>query len=62
MLYEVITENLDSLLNTFDENGYRFYIEKPDIPKEYHPKFKDLVSAVAECVESATLASRAFFT
>lgn len=30
-----LVENLDKIINKFDEVTYKFYIEQPDIPAEY---------------------------
>lgn len=56
-----LVENLDRIVNRFDEVSYKFYIEKPEIPSEYHIRLTELCSQVAECVENMIIASRAFF-
>ena len=56
-----LLEHLDRLINLFEANGYRFSIEAPEIPGEYHADFISLTETVVACVESAVLASRAFF-
>ncbi len=55
-------EGLDGILNVYQANCFRFAIERPDIPKEYHRDFKDLAKASTSCVDSLIMASRAFFT
>ncbi|MDD4556293.1 MAG: DUF47 family protein [Alphaproteobacteria bacterium] len=56
-----LVENLDKVVNKFDEVTYKFYVERPDIPAEYHIRLTELCSQVAECVENMVIASRAFF-
>ena len=56
-----IVENIDKVINEFDEVAHKFYIEQPDIPEEFYEKFKLLVSQVSECAENMSIASRAFF-
>lgn len=56
-----IVENIDSVINKFDEVTYKFYIEKPDIPEEYHSRFVEVCSLAADCAENLSIASRAFF-
>ena len=56
-----LVENLDKIVNKFDEVTYKFYIEQPDIPKEYHMRFKEICDLSSECAENLSIASRAFF-
>lgn len=56
-----LVENLDKVVNRFDEVTYKFYIEQPDIPKDYHIRLSELCSQVSECVENMVIASRSFF-
>ena len=56
-----LVENLDKTINKFDEVVYRFYIERPDIPTEYHMRMSELCDQVADCAENMAIASRAFF-
>ncbi|MBE6444628.1 MAG: DUF47 family protein [Alphaproteobacteria bacterium] len=56
-----LVENLDKVINKFDEVTYRFYAEQPDIPVEYHGRIVELCSLSAECAENMAKASRAFF-
>ena len=56
-----MVENIDKVINEFDEVAHKFYIEQPDIPEKYQPKFRKLVSEVSECAENMAIASRAFF-
>lgn len=37
-----LVENLDKIINKFDEVTYKFYIEQPDIPAEYHSRVIEL--------------------
>ena len=56
-----MVENIDSVLNKFDEVSYKLYIERPEIPQVYHTLFTELVHQVTECTENMAIASRAFF-
>lgn len=56
-----LVENLDKVINKFDEVVYEFYIEQPDIPKEYHMRFTEICDLSADCAENLSIASRAFF-
>ena len=56
-----LVENLDRVINEFDEVTHQFYIEQPEIPEKYFERFKELVSQVCECAENLSMASRAFF-
>lgn len=56
-----MVENIDKVINEFDEVAHKFYIEQPDIPEKFQPKFKNLVKQVSECAENMAIASRAFF-
>ena len=56
-----LVENLDKVINKFDEVTYKFYCERPDVPSEYHSRIKELCSLSAECAENMAKASRAFF-
>ena len=56
-----LTENLDRVINKFDETIYLFYVEQPDIPEEYHSAIKELSKLSADCAENMGKASRAFF-
>lgn len=56
-----MVENIDSVLNKFDEVAYKLYIERPEIPQVYHREFTELVHQVTECAENMAIASRAFF-
>ena len=56
-----LVENLDKIINKFDEVAYRFYIERPDFPPEYHIRMLELCDQVTDCCENTAIASRAFF-
>ncbi len=56
-----LVENLDKVVNKFDEVTYKFYVERPEIPSEYHIRLTELCSQVTECVENMVIASRSFF-
>lgn len=56
-----LVENLDKIINRFDEVSYRFYIEQPNFPQEYHIRMTELFEQVSDCAENMAIASRAFF-
>lgn len=56
-----LSENLDRVINKFDETIYLFYVEQPEIPEEYHSAIKELSKLSADCAENMGKASRAFF-
>lgn len=56
-----LVENIDKIINRFDEVAYRFYIERPDFPPEYHMRMIELCEQVSDCAENMAIASRAFF-
>lgn len=56
-----LVEGLDKIINKFDEVVYRFYIERPEIPSEYHMRLNELCDQVSDCSENMAIASRAFF-
>lgn len=56
-----LVENLDKVINKFDEVSYRFYVEQPDIPEEYHMRISELCDLTSDCAENMGIASRAFF-
>ena len=56
-----LVENLDQVINKFDEVCYRFDIERPDFPAEYHIRMLELCDQVTDCCENLAIASRAFF-
>ncbi len=56
-----LVESLDKIINKFDEVVYRVYIEKPEIPEEYHLRLSELCEQVTDCVENMAIASRSFF-
>ena len=56
-----LIENLDHLLNLFEGALWAFFIEKPEIPDEYHANYETLTDIAVESVEALVLASRAFF-
>lgn len=56
-----LVENIDKVINRFDEVSYKFYIERPEIPEIYHSRIIELVNQVTECAENMSIASRSFF-
>ncbi len=56
-----IIENMDKVINKFDEVAYKFYIEQPEIPEEYHRRISELCDQTSDCAENMAIASRAFF-
>ena len=57
----MLVENIDKVINEFDEVAHKFYIEQPNIPAEFQAKFRLLVQQVCECAENMVICSRAFF-
>ncbi len=56
-----LLEDLDWLVGIYQANCYRFSIEKPDIPVEYHRDFMDLTETAVTCTDCLAMAARAFF-
>lgn len=56
-----LVENLDKVINEFDDVAHGLYLEQPDIPEIYHENLKELVNQVCECAENLAFASRVFF-
>lgn len=56
-----IVENIDKVINEFDEVAHKFYIEQPEIPAVFQEKFRLLVEQVSSCAENMAISSRAFF-
>ena len=56
-----LTENLDRVINKFDEATYMFYVERPEFPQDYHSSIKDLAKLSSDCAENMGKASRSFF-
>ncbi len=56
-----LVENLDKVINKFDEVTYKFYSEQPEVPGEFHSRINELCGLSAECAENMAKASRAFF-
>ena len=56
-----LVENLDKVINEFDEVAHGFYLERPIIPETYHEQLLELVNEVCQCAENLAFASRAFF-
>lgn len=56
-----LLENMDSLLDRYKGEMWRFDIERPEICVEFHEDFKELVTCVVESVEAIVRSSRAFF-
>lgn len=56
-----LVENIDRVINRFDEVSYKFYIERPDIPEIYHSRLLELTGQVVDCAENMSIASRSFF-
>ena len=56
-----LVENLDKVINLFDDVAHKFYIEQPSIPEVYHEELKTLIRQVTDCAENMAISSRAFF-
>lgn len=56
-----LLEHVDKLVNIYEANLFRFSIQQPEIPADFHKGFIKLTETVIICVESLVLASRSFF-
>jgi hypothetical protein len=56
-----LLEDMDHLMNVYEGLLYRFSIQQPDIPQEFHAGYLDLTRTVVICVESVVMAARSFF-
>jgi len=56
-----LVENLDKVINLFDDVAHKFYIEQPNIPVCYHEQLRTLIRQVSDCAENMAISSRAFF-
>ena len=56
-----LLEHVDNIVNIYEANLFRFSIQRPDIPAQFHKGFLKLTDTVIICVESLVLASRSFF-
>ncbi|MBW2544840.1 MAG: DUF47 family protein [Deltaproteobacteria bacterium] len=56
-----LLENMDALLDHYKAVIWRFDIEHPDIPPEFHDDFRELIVSGVNAVESTVLSCKAFF-
>lgn len=56
-----LLEDTDRLIGIFQNNCYRFSIERPDIPDEYKRDFLQLAETATTCTDCLVMAARAFF-
>lgn len=56
-----LVENMDKVINKFDDVVYKFYVEQPEIPEEYHLRITELCEQTSDCAENMAIASRAYF-
>lgn len=56
-----LLEGVDELVNVSQGNAYRFSIEVPVFPPEYHSDYLNMVDTACACAESTVMAARAFF-
>ena len=56
-----LLEHVDNIVNIYEANLFRFSIQRPDIPAQFHKGFLKLTETVIICVESLVFASRSFF-
>ena len=56
-----LLEDMDNLINVCEANCYRFSIETPEIPEEFHNDFNNLTETASECIDAVVMASRAYF-
>jgi predicted phosphate transport protein (TIGR00153 family) len=55
-----LLEDLDFLINLFEENLYAYSVENPQFPQEHHKLMKELVEQVVLSVEATVMGARAF--
>ena len=56
-----LLEHLDELIGMYQGNCYRFSIQKPNFPREFHEDLISVTKTVVNCVESLCLTVRSFF-
>lgn len=56
-----LLEDMDDLINIYEADLFRFSIQTPEIPPEYHKGFMELTRTAVNCVDSVVLAARSFF-
>jgi predicted phosphate transport protein (TIGR00153 family) len=56
-----LLESLDEIINKLEETLWYFSSEKPQIPEDLREDYGNLITPTTACVESLTLAARAFF-
>ena len=56
-----LLEHLDVLIGMYQGNCYRFSIQKPNFPREFHEDLINVTKTVVNCVESLCLTVRSFF-
>lgn len=56
-----LLEHVDDIINIYEANLFRFSIQSPKIPKEYHAGYIELSDTAILSVESLVAAARSFF-
>jgi predicted phosphate transport protein (TIGR00153 family) len=56
-----LLEHLDEIIGMYQGNCYRFSIQRPDFPDEFHAELLSLTDTVVNCVEALCLTVRTFF-
>ena len=56
-----LMEDMDWMINVYQANCYRFSVEQPDIPPEFHRDLKTLNKSVVACIDCLVMAVRCFF-
>jgi len=56
-----LLEHLDEMIGLFQGNCYRFSIQKPSFPKEFHQDLISLTDVAVESAESLCVSVRSFF-
>ena len=56
-----LLEHVDDIINIYEANLFRFSIQTPKIPKNYHAGYMRLSDTAIQAVESLILAVRSFF-
>ena len=56
-----LLEHLDEMIGIIQGNCYRFSIQKPSFPKDFHQDLINLTDVVVECAETLCVSVRSFF-
>ena len=56
-----LLQDMNWMINVYKANCYRFSVEVPDIPVEFHRDLKALCKTVTTCIDCLVMAVRSFF-